>query len=74
MLNALLPLTPRAEAKDGADLPAHEAVMKPATILMGPGETADFDFTPRAPGELLLDVDTQLKGWRLAVPIQVERR
>ena len=42
----------RALAKDGADLPASQATSRPASVLMGPGETADFEFTPAGPGSL----------------------
>ncbi len=62
----------RAVAKDGADLPAHQATVRPARVLMGPGETADFEYTPVAPGTLRLEFATMLKGWRLAVPLHVE--
>ena len=62
----------RAVAKDGADLPAHQATMRPARVLMGAGETADFEFTPNAPGMLRLEFATMLAGWRLAVPLRVD--
>ncbi len=39
-------------AKDGADLPEWQAAPRRATLLTGPGETADFELTPRA-GERL---------------------
>lgn len=60
-----------AIAKDGADLPAHQATSRPARLLMGPGETADFVFTPQYPGAFVLEVATQLKGWALRTPITV---
>jgi manganese oxidase len=62
----------RAVAKDGADLPVHQATMRAARVLMGPGETADFEFTPVAPGMLRLEFATMLAGWRLSVPLRVE--
>jgi FtsP/CotA-like multicopper oxidase with cupredoxin domain len=46
----------RPVAKDGADLPANQAVERPAFITMGTGETADVEVTPK-PGE----------RWRLEV-------
>ena len=62
----------RAIAKDGADLSTHQATMRPATLLTGTGETADFEFTPRAPGELRLDIDTHVEPmWRMSIPIHV---
>jgi FtsP/CotA-like multicopper oxidase with cupredoxin domain len=61
----------RAIAKDGADLPPRQRSMQSARIPMGPGETADFSYTPSAPGDLFLDVSTQTDGWRIRVPIRV---
>jgi hypothetical protein len=61
----------RAVAKDGADLPTQQRTMRPARVLMGPGETADFTFSPQRPGLLTLTVATQLKGWRVDVPVVV---
>ena len=62
----------RAVAKDGADLPVHQATMRAARVLMGPGETADFEYTPVAPGMLRLEFATMLAGWKLSVPSRVE--
>jgi FtsP/CotA-like multicopper oxidase with cupredoxin domain len=59
----------RPVAKDGADLPASQRVDRAAYLLTGPGETADFEFTPAAPGELRLEVKAQLPGW--IIPIRV---
>ena len=42
----------RQLAKDGADLPPVQAVARRATLLTGPGETADFEVAPR-PGDHL---------------------
>jgi FtsP/CotA-like multicopper oxidase with cupredoxin domain len=64
----------RAIAKDGADLPPHQATSRPARVLMGPGETADFDVTPERAGRMTIVVATQLKGWRLEVPVVVGER
>lgn len=47
-------LTWRAVAKDGADLPASQAVTRPATIYFEPGEIYDFDFTAPAAGTYTL--------------------
>jgi FtsP/CotA-like multicopper oxidase with cupredoxin domain len=38
----------RALAKDGADLPVGQRRSLPARLHLGPGETADFEWTPRA--------------------------
>jgi FtsP/CotA-like multicopper oxidase with cupredoxin domain len=59
----------RPVAKDGADLPPSQRAERPAYLLTGPGETADFEFTPAAPGELRLEVKTQLSGW--IIPIRI---
>ena len=48
------PIEWRAVAKDGADLPQNQAVMRPATMVFDPGEIYDFEYTPTAPGELKL--------------------
>ena len=59
----------RAIAKDGADLPRALATMRTASVLMGPGETADFAFTPSTPGTWRLDVASDGAGWQ--IPLQV---
>ena len=61
----------RAVAKDGADLPPALAVPATAPLLTGPGEVADFEFTPERPGELVLDVNSPFAGWRLGVPVHI---
>jgi FtsP/CotA-like multicopper oxidase with cupredoxin domain len=63
----------RPLAKDGADLPTSQAVMVPATLQMGPGETADFEVTPLEPGTLRLDVVSRTDAWRVSVPLRVVR-
>ena len=42
----------RAVAKDGADLPAHQAVERAAVQLIGVGEAYDFMFAPQKAGVL----------------------
>jgi manganese oxidase len=44
----------RPIAKDGADLPAHQAVPGPALMRIFNGETFDAAFTPAEPGTYLL--------------------
>jgi FtsP/CotA-like multicopper oxidase with cupredoxin domain len=56
LLSGDAPVRWRAVAKDGADLPAHQAVMRPAALVMGPGETADVELTVAEPTELVLDI------------------
>jgi FtsP/CotA-like multicopper oxidase with cupredoxin domain len=46
------PIEWRAVAKDGADLPTHQAVMRPAQLVFDPGEIYDFQYTPSAAGQL----------------------
>ena len=48
------PVEWRAVAKDGADLPPSLATIGPARFGTMPGEIHDFEFTPDAPGELVL--------------------
>ena len=52
------PVSWSALAKDGADLPAQQAVSSPAAFLIAPGETYDFLFHPQKEGamELLFDL------------------
>ncbi len=61
----------RAVAKDGADLPPGQAIAQTRPLMTGPGEIADFEFTPAEPGELVLDIDSPIAAWRLAVPVRV---
>ena len=61
----------RAVAKDGADLPASQATLRSAYLLTGPGETADFDFTPTQPGYMRLQVRTRVAGWNVPVDVFV---
>jgi manganese oxidase len=61
----------RALAKDGADLPPALAVPASGPLLTGPGEVADFEFTPERPGELVLEIDSPFAGWRQAVPVHI---
>ena len=48
------PIEWRALAKDGADLPPNQALLRPARMVFDPGEIYDFQYTPSAPGELTL--------------------
>jgi FtsP/CotA-like multicopper oxidase with cupredoxin domain len=61
----------RPVAKDGADLPASQRTPRPAWLLTGPGETADFEFTPLVRGDLRLEVKTLLPGWIVPVTVRV---
>jgi len=48
------PIEWRAVAKDGYPLPASQATARPAVLVFDPGEIYDFEFTPKAAGELAL--------------------
>jgi FtsP/CotA-like multicopper oxidase with cupredoxin domain len=48
------PVAWRAVAKDGAALPASQAISRPARLVFEPGEIYDFDFTPAKAGKLSL--------------------
>jgi hypothetical protein len=50
------PVTWRSLAKDGFPLPASRAVPGPSQMNISSGETADFEFVPDTPGELLFEV------------------
>ena len=49
------PVSWRALAKDGAALPVHQATRRPAALVFDPGEIWDFEYTPTAPGNLILN-------------------
>lgn len=59
----------RAMAKDGADMSPAQATVRPAHVEMGPGETADFEFTPTTPGRWRLEVRSVESGWY--IPLEV---
>jgi len=61
----------RAVAKDGADLPSSQAVIRAEPLITGPGETADFEWTPTEPGDVVLDLDSPFAAWHLEVPVRV---
>jgi hypothetical protein len=61
----------RALARDGADLEPWLAVEQPATLTTGAGETADFAWTPPAPGSYSLDISSIRPGWRIPLPLLV---
>ncbi len=62
----------RAFAKDGAELPAHQATDRRATVLLGPGETYDFELMRPEPASLMLEITTNIRGMPPArVPVNV---
>jgi FtsP/CotA-like multicopper oxidase with cupredoxin domain len=60
-------------ARDGADLPATLRAPKPATVTMGPGETADFTYVPARAGTMSLEVWIE-GGQRVVVPVEITSR
>ena len=56
LLRDSTPVTWRAVAKDGMDLPTDRATTRRAVQQMGNGETYDFELTPKEPGDLRLTV------------------
>ena len=58
-------------AKDGADLPPSLRRSGPSRWLAGPGETADFEFTPQRPGSVRLELTTWGTGWHLPQELRV---
>jgi FtsP/CotA-like multicopper oxidase with cupredoxin domain len=62
------PIAWRAVAKDGADLPPNQTVVRAATMLFDPGEIFDFLYTPTAPGELMVTYGHPQDPLKAAVP------
>jgi FtsP/CotA-like multicopper oxidase with cupredoxin domain len=60
----------RALAKDGMDLPADRAVMRPSVQQLGNGETYDFELSPAA-GDLDLTVSSAAGVLLARLPIRV---
>ena len=54
LLDGEKPVAWRAVAKDGATLPAAQATMRPADVMLDPGEIYDFTFTPSKAGMFTL--------------------
>jgi hypothetical protein len=61
----------RAVAKDGADLPAVQALMQDARKLMYSGETYDFDYQSEESASLRLEVGS---GPNATIPWKVVQR
>ena len=55
-------VTWRAVAKDGADLPREQAIVRKAELLIDVGETYDFEFTPDRAGDYTLSTPVAAKG------------
>jgi manganese oxidase len=63
----------RAVAKDGMDLPLDQATMRPAVQQMGNGETYDFEFIPRMPGDMRFTVSSAAGALLVSLPIRVRQ-
>jgi FtsP/CotA-like multicopper oxidase with cupredoxin domain len=66
-----LPVTWRALAKDGMDLPPDQATTRTAVQQMGNGETYDFELVPKSPGELSFTVSAAAGARLVTMPIRV---
>ena len=66
-----MPVTWRAIAKDGMNLPRDQATARPAIQLIGNGETYDFELTPSSAGDLRIVVTPALGGVLASIPIHV---
>ena len=64
-------VTWRAVAKDGMDLPAERATVRPAVQQMGNGETYDFEVNPTAPADLRFTVSAAAGALLATVPVRV---
>lgn len=62
----------RAHSKDGADLPRTQALMQDANLLIAPGETYDFEYQPRDPGNLTLEFKAVALPIKIAQQISIE--
>jgi manganese oxidase len=65
------PLTWRAVAKDGYDLPASQRTSRAASQVTLPGETWDYEFSPERAGGLTLQVSSKRLNASVAQPIEV---
>jgi hypothetical protein len=64
------PITWRAVAKDGADLPASQSTMQPASLVFGSGEIYDFLYTPEKAEELKVRYGTKPYVVNVAVHVK----
>jgi FtsP/CotA-like multicopper oxidase with cupredoxin domain len=65
-------VTWRPLAKDGADLPPALTAARPARLLTGPGETADFELASPRSDTLALQVSAPFttKPWTITIPVR----
>jgi hypothetical protein len=70
LLRDSTPVSWRAIAKDGMDLPRDQATVRPATQQLGNGETYDFELIPQSPGDLRLTVSSSGGALLVTMPIR----
>ena len=61
----------RAVAKDGAELPAPLATVRPSRQQLGNGETYDFELVPAVSGEMRITVRAAAGALLASIPIRV---
>jgi FtsP/CotA-like multicopper oxidase with cupredoxin domain len=71
LLRESTPVTWRAVAKDGMELPADQATVRPAILQMGNGETYDFELTLATPGDLRFTVSSGAGALLASMPVRV---
>jgi FtsP/CotA-like multicopper oxidase with cupredoxin domain len=71
VLEDSVPVRWRAVAKDGADLPPHQAVERPAVLQIGVGEAYDFVFIPQRTGTLRITARGPFGPIRLTGKVRV---
>ena len=65
-------VTWRSIAKDGADLPASQAITRPSSQQVSVGETYDFEFEPLERGSYVLSLrlGQATKGWQQRIEVR----
>jgi FtsP/CotA-like multicopper oxidase with cupredoxin domain len=67
-----MPVVWKSLAKDGADLPPEQALPAPASFLIAPGETYDFQVRPERDEDMQLTLDLLLLKEQVTQAIRVE--
>ncbi len=65
------PVSWRSLAKDGADLPEERAITGPASFVIAPGETYDFQVRPEREGDMELTLELVLLKEKVTQAIRV---
>ena len=68
------PVEWRLFAKDGAEVPKHQAVLMTAVQQMGAGETYDFEITPPEPADLILQARMGRAGQQVVIQLPIRIR